>query len=247
MADTSVTIDIQANATSAQSAATIVDSLSSSLTTAQAASASAASAVAEAESRYAQLESGADRAAKAVERISVAAAAQQGKLQAALDVGDMAGADAAAAKLADLTAKQAELTAAATAANAALAEEGAALDGLRSAASSAADAEAKLANDLKSAQKSLDAIDAKAPTGKVNELAEGFGALGGPVGALGQKVFGTVDKLQKLGNAGGSAMTLIAGGAALAVAAVVALGAGLFSITSKLVEWADTTGRLGKM
>ena len=207
-----------------------------------AAAAAAAAAVSDGAARYAEAESAADKAAKAVERIGAAAEAQRGKLQAAMDAGDAAGAERAAAKLRALTDRQSEAVAKADAASQALRAEGEALDKLKADASAAAEEHDALsasldnlesaASDAAKAEKK--AADAAAGSGKVNEMSEALGKLGGPLGQLGQKVLGAVDGMKKLGGSMGSAV----GMAAAATVAVAALVVGIIAGTAAILLWA---------
>ena len=220
---TTFEIDIPVNGAGLGAAADSVARLSAMLDSASAASSSAAAAVRAGEAAYLQAEASADKAAKAVERIGLAADAQQGKLQAALDVGDASAAERAARKIAALAERQNEAAGKANEAAAAMMSEAAALDSLKGAAEKAAQAEAAVAEELDDAKKA-------AGNFKANELAEGFGKLGGPLGDLGRKAFGSADAMKKLSASLGSAgpyaaiaiaiVAIVAGVAALAVAAV---------------------------
>lgn len=239
MDGTSFEIDLGvAGAAGAETAASSLDRLVASLAAAKDESVAAAAAVKAGESAYAQAESAADRAAKALERVTIAAQAQAGKVQAALAVGDLSGAERAGAKLALLTARQQELAGKADAAKAAVVAEAAALDKLKTAAGAAEQREASLAKQTDVASKAA-AGQAKFAaslqgTGKVNEMAEALGKLGGPVGALGQKALGTAEGMKKLVGSLGS----VAGAAAIVAVVIAGIVLGLVAATAAIVRFA---------
>ncbi len=75
---------------------------------------------------------------------------------------------------------------------------------------------------------------------KVNELAEGFGRLGGPVGSAGNRIFGLADGLGKLkGSLGGAGVVAVGAAAAIAivVVAVVALTAAVIAGIVHIAQW----------
>ncbi len=78
-----------------------------------------------------------------------------------------------------------------------------------------------------------------AGTGKANEAAEAFGKIGGPIGALGQKVFGLKAGWDKMKATFGDAAPLVAGAAAAAVVvvAVIALGVAAVAALAKFGAW----------
>lgn len=270
---TSFLIDIGVQADGIEPAAVQLAALGDQLTTAGNASTAAAEAVKASEASYSQAERAADKAAKAVEKITVAADAQRGTLQAVIaDQGLFSDAAVRAAiKLENLVARQGEAAAKAAAAKIALTDEAAALDRVKASAAAAAEAEAKIVKQLDasrtaaaaaakekvaaeakaaSAAKAAAAAGAKAQqaaqgTGKVNEIAEGLGKLGGPLGQLGQKAFGAVEGVKKLSGSLGSAgpyvavavafAAIVAGIAAISVAALV----GVAHITAYAVGLAD--------
>lgn len=244
MADTSFQIDIAAKADGVDSAASSLDALTTKLTSAGAASEAAAAAVKAGEQAYSQIESGADKAAKALEKINIAATAQQGKLKAALDAGDAKGVDAATAKLEALSQRQNEASAKANAAKTALASEAAALDKLKASAASAAAEQEKVSKTIDEAKKASDAAakaeEAAAGTGSSKKIAAGLGNLGGPLGAVGQKVFATKEAFEKLGTALGDSgpYVIAAVGAAALVAGMAALAAAAVSATVAIGAWA---------
>ncbi len=246
MASTSFDIDVNANAGSVEPAAAALARLTDRLTSASAASAAAAEALKAGSSSYAAAEVAADRAAKALEKVNLAATAQAGKLQAALDVGDVGGAERAARKLQDLTARQREAAAVAEQTKAALATEAASLDKLRT----AADAAAKEVDDLKKAQgnakKAADATaklkEAASGSGKINEMAEAFGKLGGPVGALGQRALGAGEGLKKLF----ASMGTVVGASAAVVIAIAAVATILVAGTAAILKFAISAADAGR-
>ncbi len=247
---TQFAIDLPVTGTAGvNAAAEALDRLASQMTTAAAASTQAAEAVKAGAASYAQSESSANKAAVALEKIGLAADAQRGKLKAALDAGDASGVERATAKLAQLTARQSEAAAKAAATAAALTSEAAALDQLKAAAGAASDAEAKLTKhqeSLKSAAAaSAKAVAAASGSGKVNEIGEAFGKLGGPLGSAGQKAFGAAEGFKKMSGALGSAgpyvaiaVALVAVAAATAAAAV-AFGAATLAILKFGIANAD--------
>jgi hypothetical protein len=210
---TSFTIDIATRAAGVEPAAAAVARLGKELT-------EAAAAVKAGEAAYKQAENAADRAAKAVEKIGIAAQGASGS------------------KLQNLLARQAEAAAKAQDATAAMNREAAALDRLRAAAGKAEGAQKK-------ATQALNVQKLDAGSGKVNEIAEGFGKLGGPLGSVGQKVFGVAEGFKKMGASLGSAGPYVAVAVAIvaiatAVATVtVAAIAGIAAIASWAVGLAD--------
>lgn len=134
----------------ADSAAASCARMALALTDAGKASEAAAASVKASEAAYRQAEGGADRAAKAVERLGLQADAQRGKLQAAMEAKDDGAAEKAAAKLANLVERQSEAANRAAEATAKLATEAAALDATRAAADGAAQAHANMAKTIAS-------------------------------------------------------------------------------------------------
>jgi len=214
----------------------------SALDEAKASAAGAASALAAGEASYSAAETAADRAAKAYERVSAAAEAQKGKVAAALDAGDLKGAERASAKLSALMARQDEARQRAEDTADALKSEAQSLSELQDAASAASDAEKELeaaTSDLESsaeaaAKSEADVTRAAEGSGKVNELGEAFGRLGGPLGALGQKAVGLYNGLGKLQGSLGASTGLAVG----ATVAVVALAAAMLYGLAATLRWA---------
>ena len=227
-------IDIDVPRGGTVAAADAVARLSVQLEAAGAASTAASDAVKAGEAAYRQAESAAARAAAAVEKIGLKADEQRGKLAAALEIGDIAGADRAAASLDRLTQRQAEAVSKSNAAKAALDRETASLEQLDLAAEKAQAAEKELTKAHDAAKASQKADDAAAArVGNVNELAESFGKLGGPAGLAGQKVFGLATGLKKLGASAGAAGPYIA----IAVA-VIAIATAAITATIAVTAWA---------
>lgn len=187
---------------------------------------------------YRQAEAAADGASKALEKINVAVEAQRGKMKAAMDAADPAAFWRAAAAAEKLAQKQAEAATRADAAKSAVAAEAAALDRLKNAAQQAAGQEEHLAKAHEKAQKTADAMKkaeaAASGSGKVNELAEAFGRLGGPLGSVGQKAFGAADGIKKLVSAAGTGA-----GPYIAIAvAIVALSSALIVGAAAILKFA---------
>lgn len=208
-----------------------------------AAMASAAAELKIGEDAYKQAEVAADRAAKAVEAIGLKAEEQRGKLQAAMDAGDGKGAERAAAKLTQLVAAEETAASKADALSDALEDEAHALDALRSKAEDAADAQkdiGKSAGNLKAASTQATKLEAAMKgSGKVNEMAEAFGRLGGPLGRTGQQVFGMADGFRKLGGSMGPTLAIAAGATVIIAAITAALVAGVIALGAYAIGLAD--------
>lgn len=103
---------------------------------------------------------------------------------------------------------------------------------------SAADGAKKELKQVKDAQEQF----AKASgSGKLNELGEGFGKLGGPVGMIGQKLTGVGESFKKLKGAAGGAngeILAIAGLSATAAVAIAAVAAAAVAATAAIAAWA---------
>jgi len=192
--------------------------------------ASTGSALTEGESKYRQVESSADRAAKAVERIGAAAAVQAGKLAAVMQTGDTRDIERAEVKLAALGARHREAADKARAAASALELEAVALDAVKTRAAAAQAEHETLSKGLKSLKVAADeAGKAEAKmrgSGKVNEMAEAMGKLGGPMGMAGQKALGLASGFTKLGGAMGKLGPYVAAAAVFVAVATGALAAG---------------------
>jgi len=238
------TIDIPVNAPGVDAAASAIERLQAQLDAASKAALAASDAVKAGEASYSAAQRSADNAAKALERIGIAAEAQRGKLQAAMDAGDMKGAERAASTLQNLIQRQAEAAAKAQAAKTALDAQAASLDKLQAEAKKASDAEEALTKELAAAEKS-EKNDSKAEESvgegfKFEGLERGLNKLGGPLGTFGAKIAGLgsgYDKLQK--SLGDSAPEVIAAvGIAAVGAALVAAAAAAVVAIAKIAEWA---------
>jgi hypothetical protein len=108
-------------------------------------------------------------------------------------------------------------------------------------ASTALAAESAAKKEGAAAKKTADAATkAAAPSGKVNEMGEAFGKLGGPLGLVGQKVFGVAEGFKKMGASIGSAGPYVAVGVAIVaiVAAVAAVTAAAIAGVVAIAAWA---------
>jgi len=219
---TSFTIDLPVTGQAQlDAAAASVGVLVANLDGASKASVAASAAVGGTEASYRQAEQSADRAAKALERITMAADAQRGKLKTAMDAGDAGGAELAAEKLQALTQRQAEAAAKAAEMKAALEREATALDQLG---------------------KKTDEVD-KAEEGegiKFEALERGLNKLGGPLGKAGASLAGLGSGFGKMSKALGdtgpevAVVVVLVAITAAAFAAAIAVAA----MTAKVVEWA---------
>ena len=187
------------------------------------ASKAAAEAVDAGQSAYKRAESAALAASKAVEKNSLKLEELYAAQQKAADAGDVAGYRKSSAAIEALAKKQQEAFAHSQKMKDALDGEAKNLDKLTKAADSAT---AEL-NALKKQQQS---VDDTAGSGKLNEMAEGFGKLGGPVGMLGQKVLGTAEGVKKMF----ASMGVGAAAASLAVTAIVAVVAAVIALTAAI-------------
>lgn len=181
------------------------------------------------QTEYDQLETSADRAAKAVEKINQLVADQAVKLAAAQKAGDEQGVERASAKMAVLAEKQADAGKKAEAAAVAFKTAAVALDVLKAKAAAADQLHTHLAKGLENveaaAEKTKKAEDAAAGSGSLKEISSGLGKIGGPAAAATDRVIGLAEGFKKLvgslGSAGGY-VAIAAGILALASAAVVA-------------------------
>lgn len=196
-----------------------IKSMSGALEDSGAAVKAASGAVSDGEARYRELEASADKAAKAVERMN-ASGKSGGKFgERLLDAGIKAEAAAAALKA-----------------------EASALDALKSKAGAAAAQHDALSRGLKNVKGALveatkaqsgQAAATTGGTGKVNEIAEALGKLGGPAGVAGQRIFGLATGFKKLGTSIGSVGLYV--GVAVAIVAIAT--AALFA-TAAIGRWA---------
>lgn len=201
------------------------------------------------EGKYRQLEGSAVRSAKAVERLSNAVDAARDNLAVANLAGDPKAYDKALGKLRQLEDRKAEAVAKSQQAAGALLAEAHALDALKNSAAGATANEAKLAQGLKAlktaATETAKAEAATKGSGKVNEIAEAFGKLGGPLGFAGQQAFGLATGFAKLGTSIGSMGPYIAAAAVFLAVATAAL-AGTVAIGKWSVGLADA-GRTAQL
>ena len=226
-------IDIPADGSKAAVAASSVDTLASALERATERASAMGAAVKAAESSYAAAEAGANKTARALEKMNAAVTAQEGKLAKALEAGDASSIEAASEKLENLKARQAEAASAAEQAATKMQQEAENLDKLRAAASGAAEEQKNIADQLAKA-------NAAAGSGKANEAAEALAKFGGPLGSVGQKLFSVRAGWDKLKGTFGDKAPLIAGavGIVAIAAAVAALVVGLGVGAVKLAAWA---------
>lgn len=226
MADASFQIEVGVTSDSVSVAARQVGEFASA---AEAAAAKVEALEAAAKNQAAALtdaEKAANAAAQAVERNALKMAAAQQKLDKANEAGDIAGRAKALGALDALRAKHERLTAVAAQTSAKLAEEADKLDALSASAEEASSDAEKLA---KAESAASDAAGGSVL--RVNEAAEGFAKLGGPLGVLGQRAFGTAEGLKKLSTSIGSAGPYVA----IAVAAV-ALASGIALVAAAAVK-----------
>jgi len=96
----------------------------------------------------------------------------------------------------------------------------------------------KLATEQQKVQ--ADLSKQQAGSGQVNEIAEGLGKLGGPLGRMGQQAFGAAEGFKKLSTSLGSAGPYAAIAVAIVaiVAGVIALAAAATIATAKVAAWA---------
>jgi hypothetical protein len=223
---TTFTIDV---ATTGQ---TSVDAMSASTDVLAARLDAASKAVKVGEAAYQGIESRADKAAKALERVGLAAELQRAHLKAATDVGDAAGVERATAKLRDLEVEQGVLATRATKAKTALLDEAKAFDALKASAAKAEDA-------VKAEEKAKAEAAAKVPkeSGSLEDInfaavSRGLNKFGGPLGEVGGKVAGLGAGFKKLSSVFGTS----AAAAVIATVVLVALAAAIFAIGVKIVE-----------
>jgi hypothetical protein len=233
---TEFSIDIACRAEGVDTAAALVAKLGEKLTSAGAASTAAADALRAGEASYRSAETAADRTAKALEKISVAAEAQKAKVAAAVADGGIFSkpAQKAAEALAKMEKAQADAAAKAAAAKTQLVSEATALDKLKASATSAAGEQTKLSKTLEEAKKAAKAADDAAAeaagSGNAKKTAKAFGDIGGPLGSLAQKFFNAKDTIEDFGE------TLGEGGPyALAAAAAVAVVASIAAISAAAI------------
>lgn len=230
-------IDIDVAADSAATAAVKIAKLGASLEQAESAAVQASKAVAASQSAYDEAAKTADYAQRAIERITNSLTEQRTKLAKATELGDAAGIKRATKAIDNLNTRMVAAAKVATEKKAALDAARIALDGLQHTEATAAAEVDRLSKAQKAANEEMKRLKAAAPTGKVNEMAEGLGKLGGPLGIAGQRAFGLADAWGKLRTSMGAAGPYVAIGVALvAIAAgIAAIGAAAAAATAKLL------------
>lgn len=263
-ASTSFEIGIGVQATGLSGAASACDELAKKLTSAGDAATKAAELVSAGEAAYRRAEAAALGSAKAVEKNAIKLKDLQAAQEKAMNSGDEAKFWRTAAAIEALSQKQSAAVTHASAMAKAFDNEASKLDGLRQSAGGAAQnvaklkaEQAKLAEaEKKSAAETKAAADASAKqaaaanlaatgTGKLNEAAEGFGKLGGPVGMLGQKVLGTAEGVGKMFSsmgAGKAIAAITAVGVVGLVVAIAALAVAAATALVKVAAWAIGLG-----
>jgi hypothetical protein len=258
-------IDVGVQAGGLTGAAASLDALSAKLQLSGSAAEKAAEDLRKGEASFRSMEGAANGSAKALERINVQLAEKQKAQSAAADSGDVRAYRRSTDALNSLIEKQASASLKAQEAARALDDEGTKLGQLREHAKVAANSLAKISDEnvkaVTAAKKAADELSktekkkaedaAKASdlasrgNGKLNEAAEAFGKLGGPVGSLGQKAIGSAVGVEKLfGSLGaGNAMAALAAtGVGLVVAAVIALGVAVIGGAIGIATWATKLG-----
>lgn len=202
-----------------ESAADVVERLAQNLATAN-------DAVKASQAAYDAAQNAANRAAKALEGINQQLGVQAIKMRDALVAGDTGAVQRAALAMQKLTAAQAAAAQKAQELGAAVLVAAGDLDAAKAAAKGAEEA----------VKKNADAMG----SGKVNEAAEAFGRLGGPLGMAGQKAFATADGIKKLyASLGSNAAPAIAAiGLAAVAAVVIAIGVAAVVSAVKIAAWA---------
>ena len=214
MADdgTSFTIDIPVKGTDKiDAASTAVEVLAAKLD-------AASKAVKAGEASYRQAEASADRAAKALERVGIAAAEQRLKLQQATRAGDEKSIQRASDALELLASREARLAGEAEKTKKVLADEAKALDALR--------------GNLDKADKAHKAAKEEADKAEpaYAKIGRGLGKLGGPLAEVGEKVVHVGEGFSKLRAALGGAGTVLA-----IATAFVAVAAAFVAVTAAAV------------
>jgi hypothetical protein len=201
-------------------AATSLEKIQGTGTAASKAATALSDAIKAGEGSYRKAEQAADAAAKAVERIGLAAGAQRGKLQVSTELGDDKGAARAAASLRLLTERQAEAQDKATAAKAAMLQEATALDKLRE----------RQDKENESAEKAEPAL---------GKLERGLHKLGGPLGDTAAQAVGLVHGWDRIRESLGDNGPIVAASVAVVAltAAVIAAGVAFAAGVVKVVAW----------
>lgn len=226
-------IDVNTKAGSADTAASQILNLSAQLERATSAADAAKQALNAAESAYKKIEGQANSAAAKVEELNGKLAVQKTKLDAASAAGDSTKAAALQKDIDKLTDSLGDAERAQARFNSQMKAQAATVDKLQAEYKEADEAVKK----LKGAE---DQAAAAAGSGKVNEMGEAFGKLGGPLGSVGQKIFGAAEGFKKMGASLGSAGPYVAIAVALvAVAAgVAAVSAAAVVGVAKITAWA---------
>jgi hypothetical protein len=252
-------INIPVQSGQAAAAAGVVDRLASALKTADDQASRAADAVKAAEQAYRSSETAANKAAQAVEKVTLQLEKQLAAKAKAADSGDVRAYRKSQEAIANLVQQQQAAGAAYAKADAQMQANAASLQKLqnaharaKSSVDSLAQAQTRAIESSKAADKAAQAAQAQAAkaaqevqlkasgTGKLNEAAEGFGKLGGPVGTLGSRVLGTAEGVNKLFSAlgtGKAALAAASAGVAIVVVAVAAAGIAFVASAAKLLTW----------
>lgn len=175
------------------------------------------------EASYSKAESAADRAAKALERVGLAADVEKSKLAAASKVGDQNAVEKITGKLRDLTAQQSVLAERAEKAKVAL------------------EGQAKAFDKVPKPVEHVKTEEAAGGKEGINfeALGRGLNKVGGPLALVGGKIAELGSGFEKLSSAmAGGPYLAVAAGALAVVAGVVALSAAVIESTIKLAAWA---------
>jgi len=236
---TNFEFDIDVRSDDVETAAAKLAQMNARFEESKSAAARAAEAVREGRSAYDEAEKTAARAALAVERIGLKADAQRGKLEEAMKVGDEQAFWRAATAIEKLNAAQEKAKVAADAAKQAMDAQARTLDKLAEAEKSAEAKQTAMSQSLAKGKDAMKAVEQSAPTGKLNELAAGFGRLGGPLGRVGQQAAGSAEGVKKLVSSLGAAGPYVAIAVALVaiVAGMVAIAAAAIAGTAKIAQW----------
>lgn len=218
---TSFTIDLPVRGQAQIDAASAsMNTLAAQLEGASKATIASSEGVKAAEAAYRKAEQSADNAAKALERVGLAADVQRGKLRAATEATDDKAAERAAAKLRDLVIEQEVLADRAAKSKKALDEQAASLD--------------KLGKGAEKVEK-----ESKGEGIEFEGISRGLGKLGGPLAEAGKRVAELGAGFGKLTRSLGSAGPYVAAAVLVAALATALLSAGAAAIfaTAKILEW----------
>ncbi len=231
-------IDIDVPASGAEFAAAAVARLGDKLTGAQSAAAKAAEAVKASEAAYNAAEISANKAATALEKIGLAVEAQPSKVAAAVEKYGLFSkqAQAAAEKLNQLNARQAEASAKAAAATAAMNEAASATDTLRASSATAASAQERYSTSLDKAKASAAALAKAEQAAKASQAAQ--------LAASEKAATAKAAEAQKLREAASAADKAAKGNGNLGKAAseLGNLGGPLGAVSSKVLGLVDSFG-----